>query len=195
MRRYGGTKALDAEIKINFSDNSILMDYSTVIGDAVYDSNTSHRLKDDWKQQTFLMRLSWIVWIEILRFTHPIFKLYQFYFITLVNRGWITSEEAHYDHQMLMRYFYSFLHSTYSETKSGPVVGNELVFRVPTNMFVDYELTGDYKEKISSISIKRRYQRNFRFGRFERIIQDGWDLVFEFVSSPEHGSCIVTSLS
>lgn len=193
--RYGGSKALDAEIKIDFSGKQILMDYSTVKGMARYDSNHSVFKKDDWKTQPFHIRILYILWIELLRATGPVFALYQLYFLSLVNHGWITDADAHYDHQCLLKYYNSFTDGTCEKSRSGPLESKRLAFLVPSNMFIDYQLTGDYKEKISSIALTRRYLKFKQFGRFERIRQAGWLMTFEFSSPPQDGSCTVEFLA
>jgi len=171
------------------------MDYSTVKGMARYDSNHSVFKKDDWITQPLHVRLMYAAWIEALMLTRPVFGLYQLYFLFLVNHGWITSADAHYDHQRLMKYYNSFTDGTCEKSRSGPLDSKRLAFTVPSNMFLDYWLTGEYKEKVTSIALTRRYLKFKKFGVFERVRQSGWLLTFEFSSPPQEGSCRVEFLA
>jgi hypothetical protein len=189
--RYGGTKALDAEIKIDFSSNEILMDYSTVKGFARYDSNHSVFLKDDWKAQLIHVRLAYILWQDVIHLIMPVFALYQIYFTWLVACGVIRSADAMYDHQRLMQYIYTFKEDIWEKSVSGPLETKALKFMVPNNLFLGYKLTGQYREKVKAISLTRRYLKRKQFGVFERIQQQGWWLTFEFTDPPQEGSCTV----
>ena len=196
MTRYGGTKALDAEIKIDFSSNTVLMDYSTVKGNARYDSNRAVVLSSEWKDAPILTRLKYATWITALMFIKMfgVIGLYTIYFTYLANHGIIKSADAQYDHQRLLQYFYSYLYGTKEETVSGECKEDKIVFHFWNNLYLDYELYGDYREKITSISLVRRYVHIKRFGVFAETRQNGWNLIFGFSEPPKNGYCIVRSV-
>jgi len=193
MTRYGGTKALDAEMKIDLINNTILLDYSTVTGVARGNSNTGIVLSSEWECAPTLTQLKYVLWamaIALIR-VFVVFPLYCIYFTVLANYGVIKSADAHFDHQNLLKYVYTFVFGTVEKVTSGELKEPQLVVYTSNNLYFEYVLEGEYKEKIKSVSLVRHYGAWKRFGVFREVRQYGWNLIFEFSDPPKSGSCIV----
>jgi hypothetical protein len=193
MTRYGGTKALDAEIKIDFTKNTIFMDYSSVKGMARIESNSAIVLEDEFKKLSKWERFKYALWLLaiVLPRSFFVFPVYSVAFVSLVNRGVIKSAEWQYNYQVFLQYIYTSLHGTIERVIEGEQFSKKLIVGMPNNLYFEYDLTGEYKEKIQSISVVRRYVTYKRFGVFKKTVQCGWDLVFEFIEPPKSGSCRV----
>lgn len=185
MTRYGGTKALDAEMKIDLIKKTILLDYS--------DYSTVGVLSSEWEKTTHRVKQKYLLWVLAISFMRffGIFGMYIMYFTILVNLGIIRSADAHFDHQNLLKYVYTFIYGTIEKTTSGELKESQLVVYLPANVYFEYVLEGEYKEKIQSVSLVRNYGTWKKFGVFKEVRQYGWNLIFDFIDPPKSGSCTV----
>lgn len=72
----------------------------------------------------------------------------------------------------------------------GRIYTNILTYRIDRNLWFEYELEGDYKDKIRSISLKRNVITEIWMG-MERKRQYGWIITFTFSKNPEEGRLIL----
>lgn len=67
---------------------------------------------------------------------------------------------------------------------------NTLLYHLPQNLWFEYELEGDYRDKVKTIELRRRFVKIiYDFGVYDQ--QDGWNLIFKFKGIPMHGKCII----
>jgi hypothetical protein len=192
MTHYPGKRALDAEITINLLEGSIDMDYSlNKFGDPL-DSNHSVAINSTFRKLPKKERLMWacsaggfrISGTLVIMFLMPLFTF-------LVGQKIITNPKYHYKYQKLLKEYEEIAFGVFEQFHSGQLPSNYLIFLVGKNIWLEYELTGEYKEKIKTISLKRNFVRMIKFGKFPEEKQDGWNLIFEFTEIPTSGSCLV----
>lgn len=191
MTFYSGVKSLDAEIIVDFIRGDIHMDYSLNSLGSLYNSNTSMVLGSEWAGKSFLVKMQYILWGTLLILATPTMVWYVPLSTFLFNKGFVKSPEAQYDHQNFMRWFWTNYRGIYERKMEGVLKDTILEFKLPHNLYVEYELEGDYQNKIKSVSLLRNFLRHKKFGTFWETRQDGWKLIFEFVDIPQWGSCIV----
>lgn len=192
MTHYAGNKSLDAEIVMDFVTGDITMDYSLNKMGSSYSSNRSAILNSEWRELPLKIRLKYAAIVTFLSSMGVlVVGLYTLIFITLSNVGVIKDPKTQYEHQELMRKFYSYLAGTYEQYYEGKLSDSVLTFVVPNNLWIKYELTDEYLKKIKSISLLRNFLKHKRFGISSELKQDGWKMVFEFIEPPSSGSCTI----
>jgi hypothetical protein len=105
----------------------------------------------------------------------------------------ITNPNIHYSYQKLLKYTFAGTKGIIEETKTGKLFEPMLTFTISNNIWTEYELDGEYQEKIKSISLKRHLITHYVFGKYKSCRQNGWDVIFEFTDPPQSGSCILRS--
>jgi hypothetical protein len=191
MTRYAGVKALDAEIILNLVEGTVTMDYSlNKLGNPLQ-SNFGAVLESEWKSQSLLTRLLYILRVTGLLLIHPFFAFVIVLFTFLTERKLITNPKWQYNYQRFYAWIDSNIDGKWEQSQTGALKDTRLTFPIWSNLFLEYELTGDYKDKIKSISLLRNFQTHWRFDKFKEITQKGWNVVFEFTDPPQSGSCTV----
>jgi hypothetical protein len=187
--QYFGNRGLDAEIVLDLEKNKISFDYSSLCKGNLYSSNNSTFLKDEFDNTK--LKIFYLFWKSLLDSSGFVMAIYVFYFTWLSYHGYIKDKSAQFEHQALLAYYFSSLYGIVTKKHSGEIKEKTHIFEIPTNVFIEYFLDGEYKEQIKSISLKRNYVNITQFSRFEQIRQQGWILIFEFKQSPKNGSCTV----
>lgn len=196
MSLYSGTKSLDAEIKINFLDNTVTMDYSKNDGNYA-NSNTSIVYDSEWDNLPDLYKALYSIFIGVSNLIVVPF-IVLFYVVPLSylqTRGYVTSESIHYRHQKIMKWL--FLHSG---TRSGTtktvvtVTSKRQVVYVGLNVWMHYDLSESAQKHIESIELVRHFNTFYRYGRYKETRQHGWDAIFTFSEVPIDGTIIIQSL-
>jgi hypothetical protein len=194
MTFYSGVKSLDAEITIDFAEGNIHMDYSRNHLGSPYNSNTSAVLDSEWDTMPQIEKLKVTLWISFMVFSLPcLLFVYQPLSTYLANHRTI-SAKAHYEHQAFLKYFYQYMGGIYKHIEEGDLKTTTCKFHLPHNLWMEYELHGEYQDKIKTISLRRRFLRKKRFGKYWETRQNGWDLIFEFTDIPRSGSVIVREI-
>lgn len=191
MTLYPGTKSLDAEITLNFFDGNIVMDYSLNKFGSLYESNTSTILESEWQSASKILKSIYIIWLGVLGLALFAVVIIVTIMTFLSYHRFVTNHKIQYYYQSYLKFFYSNLKGTSEQSFDGLLHQNQLTFTIPTNLWIEYELTGEYQSKIKSISLLRNFVDKKRFGRFKEKIQHGWKVVFEFTDIPQSGSCII----
>jgi hypothetical protein len=188
MSFYAGTKSLDAEITLNFENKELLMDYSLNSSGDPYSSNNTVIINDEFenlprweqrKQNLFGILKIWGI-IPILLVIMPTVTF-------LTENKWFKSPERHYKYQKFLKYLLSNTTGVYEQKKSGELGGSVVEFIMPNNVWFEYQLEGEYQEKIKNISLKRNLITHLKFGKYRRQKQKGWKVIFEFASPPTNG--------
>lgn len=191
MTLYPGTKSLDAEIALNFFDGNIVMDYSLNKFGSPYESNTSTILASEWKTTSIVLKFIYLVWLGILLLALFAVALIVTTMTFLSYHRFVTNHKIQYYYQSYLKFFYSNLKGISEQSSTGQLYSNQLIFIIPNNLWIEYELSGEYQNKIKVISLLRNFINRKRFGRFAEKVQWGWKIVFEFVDIPQSGSCII----
>lgn len=191
MTKYGGVKSLDAEVCIDFTSNDIVMDYSSNKYANRHNSNTSGVLLPYNKNFTYYLETFKNILMVIPAYALIIIPLA--HMSTLVEKGLVTNKKYQYMYQNYLKWLRMNFTGYGEQSSHGDLQGKILKFRIPNNIYMEYELEGDYKDKISKISLKRHWVTFYKYGKFKSITQNGWDVIFEFNSIPTHGSCILKS--
>jgi hypothetical protein len=195
MSRYDGNRSLDAEIYLNFENGELKMDYSknkygnpfnsqTCIMSSTDSSNTEWR-KEPLKVRTkhaFIHSISNNSRILPIVFLHSL----------LSYVGIIRNPETHYKVQRFMRWRQIKTDGIYSQTVSGEQHDPYVVITLPSNMWFEYALEGEYREYIRKLSFTRRFVDHKRYGIYPQRKQEGWNVIFDFTQPPKSGSCTVS---
>lgn len=191
MTRYAGVKALDAEIILNLTEGTVTMDYSLNKFGNPAESNHSITLESEWKSQPFHTKYLYAFWITFLLLCRIGWSFIVNAFTFLANRGFIKNPSWHYNYQRFYAWIDTSLMGRWEISQTGALKETTLKLGTVNNMLIEYELTGEYKEKIKTVSLLRNFQTHWRFGKFKEIRQNGWNVVFEFTDPPQSGSCVV----
>lgn len=194
MSIYSGNKSLDAEIQLNFEEETIVMDYSLNKFGSPYSSNNSMTLNDEFSTKPFLTKLKYTL-IEI--FAHiisiPVFSFMPIFTAITEHSPW-KRKNSKLQYKVQNMYKWVLLHrkGTFTQSHSGALNENKIMFIMPSNLWFEYKLEGEYEEKIKTIELTRNFVPHARFGIFICEKQRGWKTTFEFTSPPQNGSCSIT---
>jgi len=192
MTRYAGVESLDAEIILDLIKGEVTMDYTLNRFGRPLDSNHSVTVNSQWRTFPWRTRLKYaFLDVVVLSFGAISLILIIPLASTLFNLKIITSEKMHYDYQNFLNWYFSHKYGVFEISQEGPLNSNKLVFLIPTNIGWEYELSGEYKEKIKTISFLRNFIKHKRYGISPELKQDGWQVLFEFIEPPQSGSCLV----
>lgn len=187
MGLYAGAKSLDAEITLDLTKCVIQMDYSlNKIQCDKSDSNNSffdspNNVEYDYNP-------------SILTRIHDSFKrLYlvikEHFWTISITKKQPTKEEA-YAYQKFLEYYQKYFYGVSEYVFEGQHNSKEIIYHLANNIWLQYDLEGDYKNKIKTIQLKRRMIKNTgKFGVY--LAQDGWNLIFTFKGIPMHGKCTI----
>lgn len=193
MTEYSGNKALDAEITLDFLKKNLTMDYSLNKFGSPYESNTTTTINDSFRVLPLKMRLAEsIVAGSTLLCGMPFMMLSPFHTFFTEHKI-ITNPMIHYKYQQILKYVLIHTRWMVEQSKSGELFEPVLTFRLQNNVWFEYELDGEYQDKIKTISLKRRFIKKYLFGKYPREQQVGWNVIFEFTEIPKSGSCILRS--
>lgn len=195
MKLYAGIKSLDAEIFIDLESCKISMDYSKNYLGLPTNSNTSAVLdREGWMAQPFSTRLKWVLIRSFLPSLILIPYLLYVSFSTYYFLIFKSDAKGQLDHQELIRYLTAIMNGMLEEERGGALLEKKLEFIMPNNIWVEYELKGEYQKFVKKISLTRNFMTFYRYGKFKTTQQNGWKLTFEFSELPSSGSCLVRYL-
>jgi hypothetical protein len=194
MSIYSGNKSLDAEIQLNFQDETIVMDYSLNKFGSPYSSNNTMTLNDEFSSKPLLIRLKYVL---LAIFAHilsiPVFATMPILTTITEHSPWKRKNSTlQYKVQSLYKWVLLHRNGTFIQSRSGAIHENKVVFIMPSNLWFEYNLEGEYEEKIKTIELTRNFIPHARFGIFICEKQRGWKTTFEFTSPPQNGSCSIT---
>jgi hypothetical protein len=112
---------------------------------------------------------------------------------SLVEHKIITNGNIHYKYQQLLKYGMANTHGLFEQKKFGQLFEPTFSFGIKNNIWFEYELDGEYQDKIKTISLKRNFITKIMFGKYPKVQQSGWNVIFEFDGIPQSGSCILRS--
>ena len=190
--KYIGNKSVDAELEVDFNDGIIKMDYTNSFYDGcMFDSNKTLILEN--------RKLAG----KPLRIVYKIFNIYLCFAIAslvlevlktiiekMFNKQWIKYNLQYY-YQFALKELVFIYRGFNEEVKRGDLGYKILSFNIPTNLYFEYELLGDYTHEIKSIKLERRFVKVLN-PVTEIIKQSGWVVIFEFNNPPKHGECKIT---
>jgi hypothetical protein len=193
MTEYSGAKSLDAEITLDFLKKNITMDYTLNEFGNPHNSNTSTIIHDAFQELPFRMKLAEsLVSGATLLCGSPLLLLSPFHTFCVEHKI-ITNPVYHYKYQQVLKYIMIHTRWMAEQSKSGELLEPILTFNLQNNIWFEYELDGEYQDKIKTISLKRRFIKKYLFGKYPREQQVGWSVIFEFTEIPKSGSCILRS--
>ena len=193
MTQYAGNKSLDAEISIDLEKGKIQMDYSLTHLQDPDDSNRSAKLTSKWwgvreSKKVFLKRFLVAMGMELFI---PFLAIYCAFFSRLSRKGYLKDPKYQYNHQDFLRKFFTKKEGVWELSHSGPLFEPKVVFWIPGNIWVEYQLEGEYQEKIQTISLVRNFVKFKKFGLYDEVCQNGWLVIFKFSGLPQNGSCLI----
>ena len=187
--KYIGNHSVDAELELDLENGVINMDYTnSFYRGCTLDSN--HMLTLESKR---LVSKPLIVVYNIFN-SLVIFMLLSAGLTTtkmIVERlfnGLYIKYSLQYYYQYVMKELVFMYRGFNEETKRGGLETNTLVFNIPNNLYFEYELLGDYSHEIKNIKLERRFVKVLTPVK-EKIKQDGWCIIFNFINPPKHGEC------
>lgn len=196
MTLYAGDRALDAEILLDLDEGKDLtIDYTLNRYQSGMNSSRAvienHEWKNASKKERFKYSMIAVVTgclIVPLIFLMPLITV-------LADIGVLNNKNIHYKYQNLLKRITTATGGIYEESCCGKAHQKIITFKIPSNMWVEYELEGDYQTKIKSISLKRNIIKFRMFGKFLQRKQKGWNVIFEFIELPTNGSCTIRYVS
>ena len=172
------------------------MDYSLNSFGSPLSSNDSTVISSEWRDASFLRRLPYAAFSLLLFVAFiplgifiPTFTAINQYKTIKPGPIW----QLRY--QKVLKWYSENTIGTIEQSRGGELKDSSLVFVIPNNIWIDYNLKGEYSEKIQTVSLKRRFLTYYRFGKFKEVRQKGWNVVFTFSDPPRSGSCTIRHLS
>ena len=194
MTKYEGKRSMDAEMLIDLEKGTVLFDYTLnkfqddllSSNQSFFDFNNNVDYDTDTSLKSFLrMKIS----DNKARLIHLLYIISVKYNLKLKWEG----RDIAYANQEVTINFLRTHYGTSEYTFEGQHNSNILTYHLTSNLWFEYELEGDYRDKIKNIELKRRFVRNVHeVGISDQ--QDGWDLIFKFHGIPMHGKCIIRYL-
>ncbi len=194
MTKYIGKRSMDSEMFIDLEKGTVLFDYTlNKFQDDLLSSNQSFfnfnnnvDYDTDTSLKSFLrMKIS----DNKARLIHLLYIISVKYKFKL---KWDGRDIAYANQEATINYIKR--HYGISEyTFEGQHNSNILTYHLTSNLWFEYELEGDYRDKIKNIELKRRFVRNIHENGISDQ-QDGWDLIFNFGGIPMHGKYIIRYL-
>lgn len=191
MTLYPGTKSINAEIILDFIAGTVTMDYSLNKFGSPY-LNITTRNNSEWREAKTLTKLRYGIQEFFCFIALVLFMPIMTTMTILVENKIIKSPKLQYHCQNILRWCIEHSIGTMQQSREGILKDVILKFRIPINIWFSYKLSGEYQDKIKSISLLRNYITFVRFGKFREEQQDGWNIVFEFTDPPQHGSATIT---
>ena len=195
MTLYSGNKALDAEIFLDLETGKLTMDYSLNEKGSDYESSTSCKLKDKFSELGRWMKIKEIskripTTIFFICYSISAMPIITF----LLKHKIVKNKNYQIEHQLLLKKMLSYNLGVHQKIREGPLQEPVMIFGFSHNVWMSYQLEGEYQKEIKSIALKRHFQKRKLYGIYEQVRQNGWDLVFEFHHAPQSGSCIIESV-
>jgi hypothetical protein len=191
MTAYGGSKSHDAEIVLDFINENVIMDYSLNKFGSSHNSNSSVAVNSTYKKLSFFNKfLEYIIFIHKCFCYLPVILIMPLMTI-LIEKRIIVNQKFHYWYQRFLKFCCVGIHGITEQIKSGKLYEPILIFYIPHNVWFEYNLDGDYQNKIKSISLKRCFFTHYSFGKYPKQQQRGWNVIFEFTDIPQSGSCVL----
>jgi hypothetical protein len=192
MTAYAGTKSHDAEIVLDFVNKHVTMDYSLNKLGSPHQSNTSAVFNNTIIKLSIYQRLKeWIKFLLIVLFSYVPVTLIMPIMTTLLEHNILTNTTIHYWFQKWLKYSCVSTRGLIEQSKDGKLYEPILTFHIPHNVWFEYNLDGDYQDKIKSVALKRCFYTHYVFGKYPQQQQKGWNIIFEFTDIPQNGSCIL----
>lgn len=182
MSTYIGDKSLDAEVSINLVEGKIIMDYSLNQFFNPCD-NYSYSTKKKLpiiKKIEILLKDIWSVYYSLIY----CFVFYAHIFVLTILR-----KDSQYWYQKHQKNLNLIVTGMKIIEKSG-ASSESITYQLDKNLWFEYELFGEYREKIKSISLKRHIITVVWQG-ISRKKQEGWIVEFKFISAPQDGKLIL----
>lgn len=191
---YLGKKSMDSEMFIDLAKGTIKFDYTLnkyqddllSSNQSFFDFNNNIDYETDDSLKSFIKERLSLYKVLIIHLLYIISVKY--------NRkiSW-NGQDIAYANQEAEIYYMRTQYGTSEYTFEGRHNSKELIYHLSSNLWFEYELEGDYRNKIISIELKRRFVRNIhKVGISNQ--QDGWNLRLMFSGIPMHGKCIIRYL-
>jgi hypothetical protein len=168
------------------------MDYTLNKFGNPYSSNDSTVLESEFRAASKKLKIVYGIWLIILIMAAVPVELIMSLITTLTHCGLIKNPKFQYYWQIYLKFFFSNLSGIDEQSHKGRLLENNLIFKIPTNLWLEYRIDGEYRDKIKSISLLRNFVNRKLFGRFHKKVQRGWKVVFEFTDPPQNGSVTIT---
>lgn len=191
---YLGKRSMDSEMFIDLEKGTIKFDYSlNKYQQDLLSSNQSFfdfNNNIDYDVETSLItKIKTFLSIYKLLIIHLLYR----YSVTFNRKIKWGGQDIAYVHQEAQINHIITHFGTSEYTFEGRHTSKEIIYHLSSNLWFEYELEGDYRDKVKSIELKRRFVRNIhKFGISDQ--QDGWNLILNFRGIPMHGKCIIRYL-
>ena len=188
---YPGTKSVDAEIKIDFIDSCVVMDYTRNFGQSAdFDSNSGVYYNSDWDDEGILPRLKQATLSAFLLCFQSFIVLFLIFPVSVLqSKGILVSPKYQVGSQKFRKWVCSNIKGVVEVITK--ISTTRTVLHIPNNLWVEYELSESAKGVIASIELLRHFDNYYRFGKWHEIRQNGWDVIFTFSSLPENSYVLV----
>lgn len=186
-----GHRSTDAEIFFDIDDRRLTFDYS--LTDRRCPVNNNDVIYEQDKLNVFTQ--IYLEFVYFFRFCYGMLGGVLANFV-MVFEHILYPQNNHFKTQQIFQNFMKICcdREQYDNITFGKYDCNILKIHIPKNLYVKYFLEGDYQNQIKKISLKRNIVRVLRYNKQQIHKQDGWNMIFEFKTPPEHGSCIVRYL-
>lgn len=180
--KYIGNTASDADIEMNLEERYIRMDYN---GKATfYNSNDMHFKTDYKKGRIIFVIYSMFVPVFILFISQIVVFVMSFiecFFKTIWKKY-----NLQYTYQITMKTLLCLVNGFATEKIEGKLYSNILTISIKSNLYVEYELFGEYEKLVNKISLKRKIiEIDTPVAKIKQ--QKGWNFIIEFKEIPQSG--------
>jgi len=178
--KYTGNKSSDAEITMNLVKGTIDFDYSLNKFGKAGNSNSSCILQKEFRK------------ISLIELILAIPYAYAANFAAMLSLPELQKIIPQYTAQKIALWGYKRLHGLQEQQSIGKQETKSVSFFIPINLWFEYELDGDYSNKIHKIELQRRFiRRIYWYGSCFK--QQGWNVIFTFLEPPQYGYVVLRS--
>jgi len=195
MTRYSADRALDAEITVDFTKGEFTSDFSLNKSCNKYNSNTGSVLHKEIKvsyARTVLL-VCWHIFImpfllAFISLFHLIITKYSETPLLRKHHDFVFKEQKLLKWCMLQKYGSS------EYIQFGKQDTNKITYTIPANLWFQYELDGEYRQKIKTLQLLRNFVKKVNGFKTE-FRQAGWNVILTFTEPPQNGYMILRYLN
>ncbi len=177
--KYTGNKSSDAEIDL--VKGTVNFDYSLNRFEWSGNSNSSCILQKEKRKISIIESLLAVPYVYIAIFASMAM-------IPIVQKF-----ISQYTSQKIALWGMKYLHGLQEQQIIGKQETKNVSFFISKNLWFEYELDGDYSNKIHKIELRRRFiKRIYWFGSCFK--QQGWNVIFTFIEPPQYGNVVLRSV-
>jgi len=189
--KYSGNRSVDAEIELDIENGVIHMDYTDSFYPGAWQNSNTRLVKEVYHEynRCILFRLSDAIYCAFSTWILLLIILIKTILEKFFYKYWV-KYDLQYKYQSILKLHFRTMHGMFETVISGKLNEKRLVIPIRSNIWMDYEIIGDYSTYITKVSLKRRFiTKHTYYSSVKK--QDGWEVIFEFNDIPLEGKCVL----